>query len=83
MYEFKTEFVSSSIGKPNNFLLGKKAGAENVCTGKIVEPDRFMCMDDVSELAQNFLVVKALTAFAHNGVACVHVNIIKFIIGSL
>ena len=79
MYEFKTEFVGSSTAKPNQYKIWHtekdKSGlyrltkplVEDVLTGKMMEPDRFLKMADVEEMTQNFLVAKALNAFAQHG----------------
>ena len=79
MYTYNASFVGSLTEKPNQYKiwLAKKADnglyrltkplVENVLTGKMVEPDRFFRKADIEELAENFIVTKALQAFASHG----------------
>ena len=79
MYTYSASFVGSLTEKPNQYKiwLAKKADnglyrltkplVENVLTGKMVEPDRFFRKADIEELAENFIVTKALQAFASHG----------------
>jgi len=79
MYTYKAEFAGSSTAKPNQYKIYNTEQASNglhrlttpvvedVLTGKLMEPDRFLRKADVDELAENFIVTKALMAFAHSG----------------
>ena len=79
MYTFKAEFVGSSTAKPNQYKIWHTERANNglyrltkplvedVLTGKMIQPDRFFRKADMDELAENFIVTKALKAFAHSG----------------
>ena len=79
MYTYSASFVGSSTAKPNQYKIWQAEKAdnglyrltkplvENVLTGKMVEPDRFFRKADIDELAENFIVTKALQAFAHHG----------------
>ena len=79
MYTYSASFVGSSTAKPNLYKIWHSETAanglrrltkplvENVLTRKMVEPDRIFRKADIEELAENFIVTKALQAFAHHG----------------
>ena len=80
MYTYKAKFVGSAKAKPNQYKIWHAESAkdglyrltkplvENILTGKMMEPDRFFRKADIDELAENFIVAKALQAFAHYGI---------------
>ena len=79
MYSYSASFVGSSTAKPNQYKIWNaektdngfyrltKPLVKNVLTGQMVEPDRFFRKADIEELAENFIVTKALQAFASHG----------------
>ena len=64
MYEWNADFLGSS--KMAMVMINRltKPVCQNVLRK---EPTGYLSMEDVDELAQNFLVLKALTAFAQHG----------------
>merc|ERR1711953_614755 len=80
MYDFNAKFAGSSTAKPNQYKIwhAEKADnglyrltkpvVENVLTGKMMEPDKFFRKADIDELSENFIVTKALQAFAQYGI---------------
>eukprot|EP00092_Neocalanus_flemingeri_P018533 GFUD01020069.1.p1 GENE.GFUD01020069.1~~GFUD01020069.1.p1 ORF type:complete len:586 (-),score=220.57 GFUD01020069.1:538-2217(-) len=81
MYSYKAKFTGNSSAEPNNYKIWKaekdaKTGlyrlttpvVENILTGKLMSPNRNFTVGDMNELTENFIVAKALQAFAHYGV---------------
>lgn len=80
LYNFQAEFVGSSTAKHNHYNIwhsekDEKTGlyrltkpvVEDVLTGRMIRPDQRLRMEDINALTQNFIIAKALTAFAHSG----------------
>jgi len=80
LYKFEAEFVGSSTTKPNQYNIwhcekDKKTGlyrltepvVEDILTGKMIRPNQRLRVEDINALTQNFIIAKALTAFAHSG----------------
>ena len=80
LYEFEAKFVGSSTAKPNQYKIwhtekDKRTGlyrltkpvVEDILTGKMIRPDARLKMGDINQLSNNFIIAKALTAFAQSG----------------
>ena len=81
MYDYKAQFTGNSTASPNKYKIWntekeKTTGlyrlttpvVENILTGKLMKPNRNLTVGDMNELTENFIVAKALMAFANNGV---------------
>lgn len=81
MYDYKAKFTGNSTASPNKYNIwntekDKTTGlyrlttpvVENILTGKLMNPNRNFTVGDMNELTENFIVAKALQAFAHYGV---------------